>query len=180
MVPRGSIIWMAAGCLALSSCGSFSAELLTPSDQTQETPFPDISTTAPTEPPPPIASPTTAPDFVEEIRNAQYQLSLPDSLQIVQLSDGKFEQGVTGSADFISVFVTDFVARGDLNGDNQDEVAALVSENYGGTGTFVFLVVYSEVDRNLVFQTSKLFDDRPQINALSIEDNEIFLDAITH
>lgn len=180
MVPRGSIIWMLAVCLALTSCGSFSVDLLTPSDQTQETPVPTISTPAQTESPLPVASPTTAPNFVEEIRNAQYQLGLPDSLQIVQLSDGKFEQGTSGSADFISVFVTDFVARGDLNSDNQDEVIALISENYGGTGTFVLLVVYSDVDGNLVFQTSKLVDDRPQINALSIEDNEIFLDAITH
>ena len=177
MVPRHSIIWMVAACLALTSCGSFSAELLTPADATQATPVSDLSTPVQTEAPPPA---TTAPDFVQQIRNAQYQLGLPDSLQIVQLADGKFEQGTAGSADFISVFVTDFVARGDLNGDDQSEVAALVSENYGGTGTFVFLVVYSEVDGNLVFQTSKLVDDRPQINLLLIEDKEIFLDAITH
>ena len=180
MVSHRSIIWIVVACLALTSCGSFSAELLTPADPTQETPAPNISTAAETEAPQPIGSPTDAPDFVREIRNAQYQLGLPDSLQIVQLSDGKFEQGAAGSADFISVFVTDFVARGDLNGDDQEEVAALVSENYGGTGTFVFLVIYSEVDGNLVFQTSKLVDDRPQINLLLIEDNEIFLDAITH
>jgi hypothetical protein len=126
------------------------------------------------------ASPSPAPGYVEEIRNSKYQLGIPDSLQIVQLTDGKFEQGGSGSADFISVFVTDFVARGDLNGDNEDEIAVLISENYGGTGTFVFLAVYGEVDGAVVFQTSKLVDDRPQLNALSIEDNEIFLDAIIH
>lgn len=180
MVSHRSIKLIVAACLALTSCGNFSAELLTPADQTQETSIPAISTLAETEVPSPLVSATTAPDFVQEIRNAQYQLGLPDSLQIVQLADGKFEQGAAGSADFISVFVTDFVARGDLNGDDQEEVAALVSENYGGTGTFVFLVVYSEVDGNFVFQTSKLVDDRPQINMLLIEDNEIFLDAITH
>ena len=180
MVSHRSIAWIVAACLALTSCGSFSADLLTPSDQTQETPVPAISTSVQIETPSPIAAPTDAPDFVDEIRNAQYQLGLPDSLQIVQLTDGKFEQGTAGSADFISVFVTDFIARGDLNGDDQDEVAALISENYGGTGTFVFLVVYSEVDGNLVFQTSKLVDDRPQLNALLIEDQEIYLDAITH
>lgn len=180
MVPHRSIAWIVIVCMALTSCGNFSAELLTPADQTQETPVATGSTEEQTITHQPIASPTDSPDFVEEIRNAQYQLGLPDSLQIVQLRDGKFEQGTAGSADFISVFVTDFVARGDLNGDNRDEVAALVSENYGGTGTFVFLTVYSEVDGELVFQTSKLVDDRPQINLLLIEDSEIFLDAIIH
>ena len=180
MVPRRSIIWILAACLALTACGSLSAELLTPSDQPQETAVPTRLTPDETGVPEPTGSPTPSPDFVEELRNAQYQLGLPDSLQIVQLRDGAFEQGASGSADFISVFVTDFVARGDLNGDDQNEVAALVSENNGGTGTFVFLVVYSEVDGELVFQTSKLVDDRPQINALLIEDSEMFLDAITH
>ena len=107
-------------------------------------------------------------------------LSLTNSLQIVQLTDGKYEQGVAGSTDFISVSVTDFVARGDLNGDGEDEFAALVAENYGGTGTFVFLAVFADMDGTPVFQTSTLVDDRPQLNALSIENNEIFLDAVIH
>lgn len=174
MASRRSIIEILTGCLLLTSCGSLASG--------SPTPVPVISSpVAPQSTASPIpASPTPAPDYVGEIRNAQYQLGIPDSLQIVQLIDGKFEQGASGSADFISVFVTDFVARGDLNGDNEDEIAVLISENYGGTGTFVFLAVYDEVDGAVVFQTSKLVDDRPQLNALSIEDNEIFLDAIIH
>ena len=174
MASRRSIIEILTGCLLLTSCGSLASG--------SPTPVPVISSpVAPQSTPSPIpASPTPAPDYVGEIRNSKYQLGIPDSLQIVQLIDGKFEQGASGSADFISVFVTDFVARGDLNGDNEDEIAVLISENYGGTGTFVFLAVYDEVDGAVVFQTSKLVDDRPQLNALSIEDNEIFLDAIIH
>ena len=180
MVPRRSISWIVTTCLALTSCGDFFSDLLTPSDPTQATPVPTLSTPALTQDIPPIGSPTPAPAFVDEIRNTQYQLGLPDSLQIVQLTNGKYEKGVAGSTDFISVSVTDFIARGHLNEDGQNEIAALVSENYGGTGTFVFLAVYSEVGGDLVFQTSKLVDDRPQINALLIEDQEIYLDAITH
>ncbi|HMD83032.1 MAG TPA: Gmad2 immunoglobulin-like domain-containing protein [Anaerolineales bacterium] len=174
MASRRSIIEILTGCLLLTSCGSLASG--------SPTPVPVISSpAAPQSTPSPIpASPTPAPDYVGEIRNSKYQLGIPDSLQIVQLIDGKFEQGASGSDDFISVFVTDFVARGDLNGDNEDELAVLISENYGGTGTFVFLAVYAEVDGAVVFQTSKLVDDRPQLNALSIEDNEIFLDAIIH
>src|SRR5215210_6085350 len=45
------------------------------------------STEAPTP-----AAPTAEPDYVAKIRNAEYQLSLTDSLKIVQLTDGKYEQ----------------------------------------------------------------------------------------
>ena len=124
--------------------------------------------------------PTTAPDEAQQVRNAQYQLGATDSLQVVQLTDGKFEQGTPGGDDFMSIVMTDFVAVGDLNADGMDEVAALVSENYGGTGVFVFLAVYADVNGTLTFQTSRIVDDRPQLNALSIENGELFLDAVIH
>lgn len=128
----------------------------------------------------PPDTPTPAPNYVARIRNAEYQLGLPDSLRIVQLTGGKFEEGAPGGADYISVVVTDFIARGDLNSDGSDELAVLVAENYGGTGVFVFLAVYAVVNGEFVFQTSSLIDDRPMLNALSIENGEIFLDAVTH
>ncbi len=129
---------------------------------------------------PPTDAPTSAPDYVAQIRNAQYQLSLLDSLRVVQLADGKFEDGAPGSADYVSVTVTDFIARGDLTRDGVEEVAALIAENYGGTGVFVFLVVFANVDGEFTYQTAALVDDRPALNALSIEGGEIFLDAVTH
>jgi len=144
----------------------------TPSHQTQNATVPALGTTQ--------APQTPAPDYVAQLRNAQYQLGTPDSLQVIQLANGQFEQGTPGSVDLISVHVTDFVAAGDLNGDGVDEVAALISENYGGTGMFVFLAVYANVNGTPAFQTSSIVDDRPQLNALSIENNEIFLDATIH
>lgn len=125
-------------------------------------------------------TPTPAPDYETQIRNAQYQLGFPDSLRVVQLTDGKYETGAPGGADYVSVTVMDFIARGDLNGDGADEVAAAVAENYGGTGVFVFVAVYSTVNGELAFQTSTFVDDRPAINALAVENGEISLDAITH
>jgi len=123
---------------------------------------------------------TRIPDEAAEIRNAEYQLSATDQLQVVQLTDGTFERGTAGSDDFLSVSITDFVAAGDLDADGTDEIAALVSENYGGTGVFVFLAVYSKVNGAFTLQSSSLVDDRPQLNVLSIENNEIFLDAVIH
>lgn len=126
------------------------------------------------------ATPTTLSDQVEEIRNAQYQLGAADTLQVVQLSDGTFEQGTPGSDNFMSIRVTEFVALGDLNGDGANEAAALISENYGGTGVFVFLTVFANVNGVWTFQASTMVDDRPELRALSIANNEIFLDAVIH
>jgi hypothetical protein len=117
---------------------------------------------------------------VEGIRNAQYQLGASDTLEIVQLTGGKFEQGTEGSEDFISVSVTDFVTLGDLNADGTEEAVALVSENYGGTGVFVFLAVYAKMDDAWTFITSSIVDDRPELHELSITDGKIFLEAVIH
>ncbi len=126
------------------------------------------------------AVPTAPPDVAALIRDAPYQLGVPDSLQVVQLQDGKFEQGAAGGPDHISVVLTNFVAAGDLDGDGRDEIAALISENFGGTGVFVFLAVYKIVNGTAAFLTSSVVDDRPQLNELSIEDGEVFLDATIH
>ena len=125
-------------------------------------------------------APTSLPDYATRIHNTEYQLGISEALRIVQLTDGKFEQGTAGGADYFSVNVTDFIASGDLNNDGVNEIIALIAENYGGTGTFVFLTVYSDVNGKLTFQTSNLVDDRPMLNALTIENGEIFLDAVTH
>jgi hypothetical protein len=144
------------------------------SDQTQTPAVPGTGSTS-------LApSPTSVPQEVLKVRNAQYQLGGTDSLQVVQLTDGKFQKGTPGAADFVSVAVTDFAAAGDLNGDGADEVAVLVSENYSGSGVFVFLAVYGNASSTPTFLTSTMVDDRPQLNALSIENGEIFLDAVIH
>ena len=144
----------------------------TQSDPRQTTPEPVTAATS--------APATSVPEEAKEILNAEYQLGATDALQVVQLTNGKFEQGNSGSADFISVSVTDFVAVGDLNADGTNEVAALVSENYGGSGVFVFLAVYTNENGTLTFQNSTMVDDRPQLKALSIAGGEIFLDAVIH
>jgi hypothetical protein len=114
------------------------------------------------------------------IRNAPYQLGVPDSLQVVQLTNGKYEQGTAGSADYISVTLTDFVAAGDLDGDGKDEVAALIAENFGGSGVFLFLTIYKMENGSPSFLTSSMVDDRAKPNALSIENQKIALDVVIH
>ena len=128
----------------------------------------------------PADTPTAAPDYVNRIRNAEYQLGATEALRVVQLTDGKFQEGTAGETNYVSVNFTNFAAAGDLSGDGEDEIAALIAENYGGSGTFVFLAIYSDVSGKLTFQTSTMVDDRPVLNALSIEGGEVFLDSVTH
>ena len=168
MVARYSVICLVA--IFLFGCSSASAS-----------PKPASTATATLTPAPSVTPPpTSTPEYVDKIRNAQYQLGISNALRVVQLKNGKFEQGTVGGADYVSVNVTDFIASGDLNHDGRDEFAALVAENYGGSGTFVFLAVYADVSGTLTFQTSILVDDRPMLNAFSIKDGEIFVDAIIH
>ncbi len=163
------------GMLFLGACSA----LQTPTaDQTA--PAPDSGSAASPIP----VRPTPLPDIPgispEQIRNSEYQLGFLDQIRTVPLQDGQYEEGNPGGTDFVSVFVTDFIARGDLNGDGENEAVAIVAENYGGSGTFVFLVVYQYLDDEAVFLTSIFLDDRPLINDLAVEDGEIFVDATVH
>ena len=150
----------------LAACRSFAPNSPTPDSAVEETSLPE--------------TPTPAPDYVNKLRNAEYQLGFMDALRVVQLTDGKYETGVNGSDEFMSISMMDFTTHGDLDGDGVDESVVLVSENYGGSGVFVFLAVFSEVNGKLVFQTSAWVDDRPQVNELSLDRNGIFLDAVIH
>jgi hypothetical protein len=166
MVSHRSIIFMLTACLVLASCRSFDPAPPTIDPALHPTSIPGTA--------------TPSPDYVTRIRNAEYQLTATGSPRPIQLTDGRFEQGAPGSDEYISITVTDFTARGDLDGDGLEEYAALVAENYGGTGVFVFLVVFSDVDGRLIFQTSIGVDDRPQPNELSISNREVFLDVTVH
>ncbi len=116
----------------------------------------------------------------EQVRNSEYQLGLLDQIRFVQLTDGQYQEGIPGSTDYIAVSVTDFIVRGDLNDDGENEAVAIVAENYSGSGTFVFLAVYRYMNDEAVFLTSIFLDDRPMVNHLAVEDGEIFVDAIVH
>jgi hypothetical protein len=116
----------------------------------------------------------------DQVKNASYQLGAADVPRMVQVVNGVYQEGTAGGADFVEVHITDFIALGDIDGDGVNEAAALVSESYGGSGVFVFLAVYAAQNDAAVFQASVFVDDRPQINAIAIEDNAVKLDIIIH
>ena len=158
--------------------GACSASPTLDTDQTQ----PATATVTLTIPIP--ESPTPFPDIPgispEQVRNSEYQLGLLDQIRVVKLTDGRFQEGTPGSEEFLLVSATDLFARGDLNGDGENEAAAIVTETYGGSGSFVFLAVYQYLDDEPVFLTSIFIDDQPLFNQLAIEDGKIFLDVAVH
>jgi hypothetical protein len=118
---------------------------------------------------------------VGQIKNAQYQLGARDDHPTVQLQNGKFGTGTDATTvDFADVTLSDFIALGDINGDGLNEAAVVVFENYGGSGVFGFLALYVNQDGQPVFLDSVMIDDRPRINGLGFDGNEIHLDATIH
>jgi hypothetical protein len=93
MVARYSLICLLA--IFLFGCSSASPSP-TSAPVTEATLTPKPSATP---------APTTAPEYVSRIRNAQYQLGISDGIRSVPLTDGKFEQGTVGGADYISALV---------------------------------------------------------------------------
>ena len=132
----------------------------------------------PTVPAPTVPAPTLT---IDQLKNAQYQLGARDDHAVVQLKDGQYQEGTDATTlDYAHVQLTDFISIGDLTGDGIDEAAAVIFENYGGTGNFGSLVIYTNGDGKPVFLTSTMIDDRPKINNLTIENGELKLDAIVH
>lgn len=128
----------------------------------------------------PTASQPATSITLEQIRNADYQLGFTDVPRTVQFTNGIFREGDAGAADFMEIRVTEYIALGDLDRDGVNEAVALVSENYGGTGVFVFLAMYVNREDRPEFLTSVFIDDRPAVDGIGFENGEIFLQVTTH
>jgi len=141
-VTKKAHIFLVFGSLLLGACTMFQAPTPDP-----PTPVPATATLAI---PTPVV-PTPLPDLPgispEQVRNSEYQLGFYDQIRMVQLTDGQYQEGTPAGTDYISVSVTDFIARGDLNGDGENEAVAIVAENYGGTGTSSFGLITNSSDR---------------------------------
>ncbi|MGD8404939.1 MAG: Gmad2 immunoglobulin-like domain-containing protein [Anaerolineales bacterium] len=169
------LFFLLFGTLLLGACTMFQTPTPEP-----PTPLPATATLAIPTPVIPTPLPDAPGIGPADVRKAQYQLGFSDQVRTVQLEDGQYQDDNLTSTDYVSVTVTDFIVRGDLTGDGENEAAAIIAENYGGSGTFVFLVVYQFINGEAVFLTSTFLDDRPLINDLAVEDSEIFVDMVIH
>lgn len=164
----------------LTACGPFQppgTQTLPPSTPTwtaapTDTPFAPAPADIPS--PTPAYGPLTA----EAVRNARYVLGGRGILTAVQLVNGVYQGGE--GAEYVSVSLLDPLAFGDLNGDGAQDAVALAAENYGGSGVFVYLVVFLNQQGQPQFYTSRLVDDRPIVNALTLQGEDILLDVMIH
>jgi len=133
---------------------------------------------APSEPTPPLVSTLT----LEQLQNAQYPIQSWDSHPLVQLQGSSYQNGTPDPAnvEFAYIGMTDFYAFGDLSGDGVDEAAVMMLENFGGTGNFALLAIYANVNGQPVFLDAAFIDDRPLLNAVSINNGEVIVDAVIH
>ena len=102
--------------------------------------------------------------------------------QTVQLANGEYKNGMDPmSTDFAAVSLIDQpIAFGDLNGDGQVDAAALLAENYGGTGVFVSVIAILNSGGEPVQAGASMIDDRPRINLLAVRDGQILLAGSVH
>ena len=127
-----------------------------------------------------VAAPQQGPGLTEDtLKNAEYSGIYEET---VQLTDGRYEGEpfVEGGASRPTVTFIEPHAFGHLDGDGVEDAVALLAENSGGSGTFVYLAAVLNRNGNPENVATQLLGDRVQINSLSIEDGEIVVDMITH
>ena len=138
---------------------------------------------SPTPPPAPVEVSSPAPSAVsaltaEQVRNASVSLSTltGDTPITYLLQDGAYISN-TGSA---AITLLDPLAFGDLNGDGAGDAAALLAESYGGSGTFVSLVIFLNEGGQPAQAAVTPIDDRPVIQDVRIEAGQVALEAVIH
>ncbi len=90
--------------------------------------------------------------------------------QRVRLVDGKAEvEAAPGSASKITTTYFGNEVRHDLNGDGREDVAFLLTQNSGGSGTFYYVVAALNTERGWVGSEALLLGDRiaPQTTEVS-------------
>jgi hypothetical protein len=68
----------------------------------------------------------------------------------------------------------------DLNADGVDDVALFMSENTGGSGNFVSLIVIFSQNGKYIQSPGVFIDDRPLINQIAAADGKIIVDLLVH
>ena len=136
-----------------------------------------VPTVPATETPQPTQTPTIPLRLTEAALN-NMSFSTPQYKKMVQLSDGKYQGG--SGADYLMVTMLPQIAFGDLNGDGLEDAVILLGENGGGSGVFVSLIVVYNQSGKPVQGPSVLIDDRPKIDALTIQNGQIKLQATIH
>lgn len=101
----------------------------------------------------------------------------------VTLQDGswKGEPWVEGGASRPRVgLASDFILRGDIDGDGNDEALVLVWQSSGGSGTFNYIALMDQSDDGLLNTATAPLGDRVKVLGGSISKNLLELQLIEH
>jgi len=120
--------------------------------------------------------------LLNEVKNAEYRTSYsgPD-LEKVTLQDGYFEMPFAESASILAIDIyNNRIAFGDLDGDNHEDAAVVLTTNSGGTGNFRSLEVLLNQNGKPVHEARIELGDRVLVNSIKIQNQEIITDMIVH
>lgn len=103
----------------------------------------------------------------------------PDTVRLV---DGEYLQRYDESAATVRrVTLSDFVARGKLDGNPSEDAAVILIDQPGGSGTFYYLAALVRSGEGWESVTAVLLGDRIRIESLSVdsEDREVSVTFLT-
>jgi len=167
-------VWFAALACSLPVGGASPTIPLPPPQLTQTT---SAASPAPVLPTITAAVPTVAPLTADMLKNGTYKL--PQLGEMVTLANGKYDSDPSAE-NIIHAVLLDPIAFGDLNGDGGEDAAVLFSENSGGTGDFISVVVVLNQNGAPVQSANRMIDDRAMINGMTIANGRIVVDAVIH
>lgn len=149
--------------------------LVTPQPPLGTTPTPILVT------PIPSLTPAPATPALTFAQIASLDVYAPTYARTVTLTDGQYQSGNDpASPDYLAVALLNLYAIGDLNADGADDIAVLLVENSGGTGSFVSLIVFLNQGGLPVQTAAVLIDDRPIVNSLTYTNGQIVFDGVIH
>lgn len=126
----------------------------------------------------------------DDLANATYYSEFTPA-EGVTLVDGEYvsedlevDSGADPDADValerLRVVLTDFIARGDLDGDGTEDAAVILNATTGGSGVFSVLAAVLNRDGEPNNVDVALLGDRVEMQEILITDGTITLDLITH
>jgi len=112
----------------------------------------------------------------EVIRNGEY---LSPLLQVpIQLVDGEYSQ--TTDENRLHAALIPEIQYGDLNQDGIADAAFTLSEDTGGSGNFVSLIVVFSQDGSYQQAPGVMIDDRPVIDSVTVENGKVQVSGLVH
>jgi hypothetical protein len=114
------------------------------------------------------------------LKNGRFELPEIANLGPFQMPNGNYEKKFGEGATQVNKVVFMSAAFGELNNDgNAQDAAALLWVNTGGSGTFTYMVAFTNKGGAFTQEGSLLVGDRVKVNAMSIKGGQIVLDLLT-